>query len=103
MAPKQNCWEFKECGREPEGAKVAELGVCPATIDTFANGLNGGKNAGRLCWATAGTHCGGKAQGTIAQKLANCTACDIYKTVEGEESDQFILLNPDQTPQESKK
>ena len=26
-----NCWEVKKCGREPGGAKVAELGVCPAS------------------------------------------------------------------------
>jgi len=28
---KLNCWEFKKCGRQPGGPKVAELGVCPAT------------------------------------------------------------------------
>ncbi len=103
MVPKQNCWEFKKCGREPEGAKVAELGVCPATIDTFTNGLNSGTNAGRLCWATAGTFCGGNAQGTHARKQANCRGCDFYKKVEEEESDQFLLLNPGQTQEESEK
>ncbi|MFH1294085.1 MAG: two-CW domain-containing protein [Pseudomonadota bacterium] len=27
---KTNCWEHKKCGRKVGGAKVQELGVCPA-------------------------------------------------------------------------
>ena len=50
---KQNCWEFKKCGREPGGVKTAELGVCPAATTEKANGLNSGRNGGRACWAIA--------------------------------------------------
>ncbi len=83
--PAQNCWEFKKCGREPGGAKVAELGTCPAASESRANGLNSGKNGGRSCWALSGTFCGGKVQGTFATKLANCMTCEFYKIVQKEE------------------
>ena len=63
---KQNCWEIKNCGREPNGEKFKELGSCPASIDTSLDGLNEGKNGGRICWAISGTFCGGDVQGTFA-------------------------------------
>ena len=31
------------------------------------------------CWQIAGTFCGGKVQGTFAQKFGNCTECDVYQ------------------------
>ncbi len=38
---KTNCWEVKNCGRQPGGAKVGELGACPAAMDTeHNNGIN---------------------------------------------------------------
>ena len=73
-----NCWEFKKCGREPGGIKAVELGVCPASTEMRLNGVNNGKNAGRTCWAIAGTLCGGKVQGTFALKLGNCMNCQFY-------------------------
>ena len=82
---KLNCWEFKKCGREPGGAKVTEFGVCPAPITLKANGLNSGKNGGRACWAIAGTFCGGKVQGSFAEKLGNCMQCEFYKLTQKEE------------------
>lgn len=69
MSVLQNCWEIKKCGRERGGAKVKELGECVASTE----GL------GHSCWAIAGTLCGGKVQGTVAQKEQNCMACDVYK------------------------
>ena len=80
-----NCWEFKKCGRQPGGARVAELGVCPAAREASADGLNGGSKGGRICWALAGTLCGGKVQGTYAQKLENCIACEFYQLVHTEQ------------------
>ncbi len=82
---KQNCWEFKKCGREPGGAKEKELGVCKASLETRTNGINNGKNAGRACWAIAGTLCGGKVQGSFAEKLGNCLTCAFYQQVGAEE------------------
>jgi len=83
---KKNCWEFKKCGREPGGEKVHELGVCPAAIETKVDGIHGGKNGGRCCWAVVGTFCEGVVQGTFVQKYRNCQNCDFYKTVIKEEA-----------------
>lgn len=91
-----NCWEFKKCGREDGGTRVRELGVCPAAVHKEADGLNGGKNAGRICWAVAGTLCGGKKQGTFAQKEATCLACNFYRLVRSEQGAGFRLLMPGQ-------
>jgi hypothetical protein len=89
---KLNCWEFMKCGREPGGSNVAELGVCPASIETRASGIHEGVNAGRCCWAFAGTFCGGKVQGTFAQKFETCTDCPFYKTVT-EEEDKYLTVD----------
>ena len=88
-----NCWEVKNCGRQPRGAKVAEFGVCPAATANLS-GVNGGIHGGRVCWALAGTLCGGKIQGTFAQKVANCNACGFYLSVRKEEGPAFKLLPP---------
>ncbi len=82
---KLNCWEVKNCGRAPGGAKVQQLGVCAASTESRANGVNGGRNAGRACWAIAGTLCGGTVQGTFATKLANCLQCEFFQQVGREE------------------
>ena len=87
---KENCWQFKKCGRQPDGEKVGELGVCPAATEEDAEGINCGKNGGRSCWALAGTLCGGEVQGTFASKLANCMQCDFYKLVLCEEGKAFV-------------
>jgi hypothetical protein len=82
---KQNCWEFKKCGREPGGSKAQDLGVCPAATEPRLNGTNDGKNGGRACWALTGTLCGGQVQGTFAAKVGNCAKCEFYQTVVQEE------------------
>ncbi|MEZ5360218.1 MAG: hypothetical protein R3F48_15480 [Candidatus Zixiibacteriota bacterium] len=64
-----NCWEFKKCGREKGGAKVAELGICPAY-----------PNNGNACARVVGTFCGGKVQGSFASKLADCMQCEFYNS-----------------------
>ena len=88
---KLNCWEMKKCGREPNGAKANELGVCPSATDTQNAGKNSGTNGGRYCWRIAGTLCGGKVQGTFAQKATNCSKCDFYISVKSEEGHNFTL------------
>ncbi len=64
-----DCWEFKKCGREANGSKAGELGICPAYT----------QKAGTACWIVAGTFCGGEVQGSYAQKEANCMLCDFYQ------------------------
>ncbi len=94
----RNCWDVKKCGREPKGTKSEEMGVCPAAADEFSNGVNGGKNGGRICWAVAGTFCGGKVQGEFADKQMSCMSCEFFKMVKEEEgTSHFMLLKPGQT------
>jgi hypothetical protein len=64
-----NCWELKKCGREKGGAKVAELGVCPAY-----------PNDGQRCAFVAGTLCSGRVQDSIAMKLKDCLKCEFFKS-----------------------
>jgi hypothetical protein len=91
-----NCWEFKNCGRGPGGLRVAELGVCPASTEKKTDGLNGGQRGGRICWAVTGTLCGGRTQGTFAQKLGSCMTCEFYMTVRREQnqSGSSFLVTP---------
>ena len=82
---RQNCWEYMKCGRQPGGDRAEELGVCPAARDDSYDGINCGKNAGRFCWAVAGTFCGGKVQGTFADKRESCLSCGFFNKVRAEE------------------
>lgn len=64
---KLNCWEVKNCGRQPGGEKADAYGVCPAYPDN-----------GRRCARVAGTFCGGQMQGIFAVKLRDCLMCEFY-------------------------
>jgi len=94
---KQNCWEFKECGREPGGKKITHLGVCPAALSGEGDGINYGNERGRVCWAVTGTFCGDEIQGTFAQKEATCLECPFFNKVDEEENVDFQLLLDKQT------
>ena len=80
-----NCWEFKKCGRQPEGRHSSDLGVCPAATTENLDRLHGGTNGGRACWFVVGTLCDGEVQGTYAKKYKSCIYCDFYKRVKEEE------------------
>jgi hypothetical protein len=82
---KLNCWEIKKCGREPDGSKTEELGVCPATHDKSYDGLNSGDYAGRICWSLVGTLCEGKVRGHFAKSVISCLGCEVFKQVRNEE------------------
>ena len=92
MPRKLNCWEYKNCGREPGGENVHSLGVCPAAVATDADCINGGQNAGRVCWIVAGTMCEGEVMGTFAAKFHDCLRCDFYGHVVREEGDQCVTV-----------
>lgn len=53
-----NCWEQMECNSLS----------CPAFGQDHVR-----------CWLLAGTYCGGEVQGRFAQKLGDCTRCDVYQ------------------------
>ncbi len=65
---KTKCWEYTKCG--VENAEGAANMRCPAYPDY-----------GRICWAIAGTFCGKKVSGAIAQKLGNCNKCEFFQRV----------------------
>lgn len=93
---KLNCWEAMECGRQPGGPRAALLGVCPACNEKSADGVNGGTNGGRICWAVSGTLCGGKVCGSYAEKRLTCLNCEFYKQVAAGEGLGFQILVPGQ-------
>jgi len=99
---RQNCWEYKDCGREPGGKEEKTLGVCPACMAGEGDGENSGKKRGRICWAVTGTFCGGKIQGTFAQKEVTCLDCGFFNKVEEEEGESFKLLLSGQAPEKEK-
>lgn len=78
-----------KCGRGPKGKKVGILGVCPAARERRLDRVHGGINSGRVCWAVAGTFCGGTMQGTFAKKQVACKRCDFYKKVQHEEGKEI--------------
>ena len=88
---KENCWEIKRCGREPDGSMVHELGICSAATEARLNGIHAGKNGGRCCWLVAGTFCEGEVQGTFARKLDDCLKCEFYQQVVTEEGKEFLF------------
>lgn len=94
---KKNCWEIKKCGRELGGANADELGICPASVNSKGDGINEGKNSGRVCWAVAGTLCNGKVQGEFVHKQVSCMECSFFKIVLAEEKDNFRLMLPGQS------
>lgn len=86
---KTNCWEHNTCGREPGGANIHELGVCPASTEQRLDGINEGENAGRACWAITGTFCNGGVEGRFAAKVESCLQCDFYQKVCREQNSNF--------------
>jgi hypothetical protein len=86
----QNCWEFKQCGREPGGSKVHEMGECPAATTSAVDGIHGGKNGGRSCWAVVGTFCDGVVQDTYTMKLHSCIGCEFRSVVEHDERGHLV-------------
>ncbi|MDO8488581.1 MAG: hypothetical protein Q7S42_00500 [Candidatus Omnitrophota bacterium] len=84
---KLNCWEFMKCGREIGGINVAEAGVCPVVVETKANGIHGGINAGRCCWVVAGNLCEGTGKGAFVDNFQSCVQCPFYGLVTREEKD----------------
>ena len=88
---KLNCWEVLRCGREVGGATSGQE-ACPAATDTPADGVNSGKNAGRICWTVAGTFCFGHRQPSVPRKRSLCQLCPFFRRVKQEEGRHFQLI-----------
>jgi hypothetical protein len=81
---KLNCWEFKDCGREPGGLMSGLLGECPVPRSLEFDGVNGGRAAGRACWLV-GDRNGCPAHDCSRAKC--CHDCDFYRRVTYEQSE----------------
>ena len=88
---KQNCWEFKQCGKGPGQKQSDNVKQCPAAKEQRLDGVHGGSNSGRACWIVSKTLCGGRKQGTFAAKQIACKKCNFYQLVEEEEGDNFQM------------
>ena len=86
-----NCWEVMSCGRELCGPAIQAKGICPAALHMHANGLNGGVNAGRICWAIDGTNCGGVPDDD-GMKATRCSNCYFFRRVAAEEGQAALTL-----------
>lgn len=78
---KLNCWEYKNCG--------GREGVCPAQNAEKFDGINSGKNGGRICWYAKATLSDRKERGPQATK---CSQCGFYNEVEKEEGSKLIVF-----------
>jgi hypothetical protein len=78
MGEKLNCWEFMQCGREPGGSRVEELGACLAATFTSSEELNGGISGGRMCWAIAGIYSIGEMAASPSRGLYHCHDCNFH-------------------------
>lgn len=65
---------------------------CPAVLDVTSTGVNGGVNAGRICWTVPGTLCFGEPQGDFVDKQETCLACRFFLQVRDEEGQDFRFV-----------
>ncbi|MFH1688368.1 MAG: two-CW domain-containing protein [bacterium] len=93
MTKKLNCWQYRNCGREPGGLLADSLGQCPVATTLKFDGMNDGVAAGRACWMVADSCCRRKQR---AGRGDGCHACEFYRRVlyEQEESALFRFASP---------
>jgi signal transduction histidine kinase len=91
MELKLNCWEVMACGRGP-GGDASKKGICPTALDAACDGINGGKNGGRICWAIAGTLCLDHHQPSAPRKRSLCRLCPFFRRVKEEEGARFRAI-----------
>ncbi|MGD0112744.1 MAG: GAF domain-containing sensor histidine kinase [Armatimonadota bacterium] len=84
---KTNCWEVRQCGRGPTSVEP-----CPTALDLTSTGVNGGVNAGRICWTVPGTSCDGKPHGDFVDKQDICLNCAFFHRVREEEAASFRFV-----------
>ncbi len=52
---KPNCWDVMGCSRGIGDDTPCVGDACRAATETLVDGVNGGHNGGRACWAVAGS------------------------------------------------
>lgn len=86
-AEKLNCWDYLKCNYGPNSYRP-----CPAAIDETSNGVNGGLNAGRICWSVKNTRCFNMKMGSFIEKKKICFTCGFFHQVKKEEGDNFQMF-----------
>ncbi|UCB44498.1 MAG: HAMP domain-containing histidine kinase [Spirochaetota bacterium] len=84
---KMNCWEYLLCDYGPTSKNP-----CSAAVDTTSEGVNNGKNAGRICWTLPDTLCFKKPMGKFDEKRDICFSCEFFQRVKLEEGNLFQLF-----------
>ena len=87
-----NCWEYMKCGREPGGINAGSHGGCRASTNRLLDKVHGGLNAGRSCWAIAGSLSRFDITGTFAKQHKDCRSCQFFQLVKEEEGKDFWPL-----------
>ncbi len=90
LMKKKQCWEVMECCKHLEDEHICGIGVCPAKLPSEYDGINGGKNGGRFCWAIMGTFGQGNPRCTYSSKIVDCLSCELYIQVEIEEGSEYV-------------
>ncbi len=87
---KPNCWEYKQCGREPGGANVATWGICPVAQEERLHNRNHGHHAGRMCWLVKAALCTSlEGSGDFINTIDACMQCNFMRLVYQQEGEQF--------------
>jgi len=87
---KLNCWEHMDCKHRPGKGDAFCSDMCPAVTGSTFSGINSGVNAGRFCWAVAGSFSQEKPACQFIQEGNECTECEFYQTVRAEEGTEKI-------------
>ena len=78
---KLNCWESQYC--------IGCDGNCPARKAEKFDGINSGKNGGRICWYAAATMSDRAGKAAHARK---CAECGFFSQVEKEEGSNLVVF-----------
>ena len=91
-----NCWDFRQCAHGP-----GSTDPCPVVDDVASDGVNSGKNAGRICWTVSNTPCFNNDANSFPQKRKICVSCSFYHRVKREEGEGFQYFKIAQGVQEA--
>jgi hypothetical protein len=92
LSQRLNCWEVNKC---PAFKRLnnGDTALCPTPASSLLDGIHGGFQSGRACWAVGDTLCMGRRQGDPPTKIIECGSCDFYEYVRQEEGKPFFGLS----------
>ncbi|MBF0097558.1 MAG: hypothetical protein HQM04_08770 [Magnetococcales bacterium] len=78
----KNCWEVKQCGREPGGYMARQQGTCPVPLYTLADGFLGGHNGGRACAFIVRQLNASERLSACSQNSQTCDQCSFFNQLQ---------------------